>query len=451
MNQTDSAFRVAVLGSGPAGIYTAAALLAGEHKVSVDVIDRLPAPYGLVRYGVAPDHIKIKSVVQTLRKPFTSGGAHFIGNVSVGDDEGVSLERVRKHYHAVVIATGSSVDRDLGIDGEDLQASLGSREFVGWYCGHPDFADTSPPLDHPGVAVVGAGNVALDVVRMLAMPDHELAPTDVPDGVLNTLAGSQVRDIHLLIRREPSMVRFTPSELRQIGELSNVDMIVHSETPIPDAAKLEDRRQRQNVELVAGWASNPPSSAAHRRIHLWFQRRPSRILGRDGRVSALVTERTDVAAGDVGVIRAEQTLDVGLVVRAIGYKARQVPGLPFDHATGTIPNRHGRVIGDRASLAGLYVAGWIKRGPTGVIGTNKADAAETAAAVLEDLPALTSPPQPEREQLLAALHARGLCPTGWAEWLRLDAAEQRLGHARGGAERVKVSRLSEMLAACASL
>jgi ferredoxin--NADP+ reductase len=440
--------RVAVIGAGPSGLYAAAALVASGEPVSVEVLDRLPAPYGLVRYGVAPDHVKMKSVIRVLQQPFDPArvefpAVEFLGGVHVGDG-GIPLDVLREHVHAVVHATGSSVDRSLGVPGEELTGSLGSGAFVSWYCGHPDHTGLQPPLDHPGVAVVGAGNVALDVARVLAKSADEMAATDIPEPVLDALRASAVRDIHVLVRRGPQHVRFTPAELRQIGELAGADVLVHDDGLLAAGVEEpEDRRHRQMLDLLAEWSATAPTGRP-RRIHLRFLRSPVRILGTDGRVSGVVVERNAIVDGRVTGTGEQETLDVGLVVRAIGYDAEPIPGLPFDAATGTVPNEGGRVVRDGVPVPGAYVAGWIKRGPTGVIGTNKADAVETVAALLEDLPGLPAPAHPEPAALRAALTAHGLRPVDWSAWLRLDAEEVRRGGTRG-AERVKVAELAEML------
>jgi ferredoxin--NADP+ reductase len=438
--------RVAVIGAGPSGLYAAAALLASGEPVSVEVLDRLPAPYGLVRYGVAPDHVKMKSVIRVLQKPFDPAHVEFLGGVRVGDG-GIPLDVVREHFYAVVHATGSSVDRHLGVPGEELAGSLGSGAFVSWYCGHPDRVKLQPVLDSPGVAVVGAGNVALDVARVLAKTADEMAETDVPEPVLSSLRDSAVRDVHVLIRRGPQHVRFTPAELRQIGELHNADVIVHDDGVLAAGVEdPEDRRQRQNLDMLREWAARE-STGKPRRIHLRFLRSPVRLLGVDGRVSAVVVERNKIdAEGRVVSTGEEETLDVGLVVRAIGYDGEPIEGLPFDARTGTVPNNGGRVMRDGVPVPGAYVTGWIKRGPTGVIGTNKADAAETVAALLADLPGLPAPAHPEPETFRAALLSYGMRPVDWTGWLRLDAEEVRRGGMRG-AERVKVADLADMLEA----
>jgi ferredoxin--NADP+ reductase len=436
--------RVAVIGAGPSGLYAVASLLASKEPVSIEVLDRLPAPYGLVRYGVAPDHVKMKSVIRVLQRPFDPAAVEFLGGVRIGEG-GVPLEALRQHFHAIIHATGSSVDRDLGVPGEELAGSLGSGAFVSWYCGHPDHTELDPPLDHPGVAVVGAGNVALDVARVLAKTADEMAATDIPDRVLGTLRGSAVRDVHVLIRRGPQHVRFTPAELHQIGDLAGADVIVHDDGLLAAGVEEpEDRRHRQNLQMLTEWAGREPAGKP-RRVHLRFLRSPVRLLGEDGRVTGVVIERNRIDPdGRVVGTGEEETLDVGLVVRAIGYDAEPVPGLPFDARTGTVPNEAGRVISDGVPVPGAYVTGWIKRGPSGVIGTNKSDAAETVAAVLADLPTLPVPARPEPEALRETLAAHGIRPVDWTAWLRLDAEEVRRGGLRG-AERVKVAHLAEML------
>jgi ferredoxin/flavodoxin---NADP+ reductase len=436
-------YRVAVVGAGPSGLYAAAALLGSDLPVSVDVLDRLPAPFGLVRYGVAPDHVKMKSVIRVLQRPFEPAELEFLGGVNVGDG-GLPLSVLREHVHAVIHATGSSVDRALGVPGEDLAGSVGSGAFVSWYSGHPDFTDLDPDLSHPGVAVVGAGNVALDVARVLAKTADEMAATDIPGPVLDVLRSSQVRDIHIIVRRGPHHVRFTPAELNQIGDLAGSDVVVHDDGLL--AAGVEEpseRRMRQCLASLTGW-SGAAKTGKPRCIHLHFLRSPVRILGADGRVTGIEVERNVIEGERVRGTGETETFDVGLVVRAIGYDAEPIPGLPFDAATGTVPNVAGRVVRDGVPVPGAYVTGWIKRGPTGVIGTNKGDGVETANAVLADLPSLPAPAHPEPAALRAALVAHGVQAVDWTAWLRLDAEEVRRGGLRE-AERVKVATTAEML------
>ncbi|WP_226362047.1 FAD-dependent oxidoreductase [Pseudonocardia sp. ICBG1142] len=444
--------RIAVIGSGPSGLYTAEALLAGDPAVHVDVIDRLPAPYGLVRYGVAPDHVKMKSVIRALVRTFDdSDRVRFLGNVHVGPG-GIPGEALREHYHAVVHATGSAVDRDLGVPGEDLAGSVGSGAFVSWYCGHPDAVGPGPLLDHPGAVVVGAGNVAVDVARVLARPAEDLAATDAHDAVLDALRASAVTDVHVLVRRDPLHVKFTPAELRGLGGLDDVDVVVHDDGLLAaGVAEPEERRMRQNIEMLTEWAARS-ETGARRRIHLRFLRSPVRLVDDGtGRVGAVVVERNAVDAdGRVHGTGEVETLEAGLVVRAIGYAGEPIEGLPFDPATGTVPNEAGRVLLGGEPVRGSYVAGWIKRGPTGVIGTNKGDGAQTAESVLADLPDLATPPRPGGDAVVERMRSYGVDPVLWEDWLRLDAAEIALGERRGGTERVKIADRAEMLDAARS-
>lgn len=443
-------YRVAVIGSGPSGLYTAEALLEADPDVHVDVIDRLPAPYGLVRYGVAPDHLKMKSVIRALVSTFDdTARVRFLGNTHVGES-GIPGEALREHYHAVVHATGSAVDRALGIEGADLTGSVGSGAFVSWYCGHPDAAGPGPALDRSGVVVVGAGNVAIDVARVLARPAEDLAATDLHDAVLDRLRDSAVTDVHVLVRRGPQHVKFTPAELRALAKLDDVEVRVHDDGVLAAGVEEpEERRMRQNIETLTAWAADPPGAGGRRRIHLRFLRSPVRLLGDDGgRVTGVEVERNEI--GDGGRVRGTGeagVLDAGLVVRAIGYAGDPIAGLPFDEATGTVPHEAGRVMLGGEPVQGSYVSGWIKRGPTGVIGTNKSDGAETAASVLADLPGLATPPRPGGDAVLDRLREFGVEPVLWDDWQRLDAAEKSLGEQRGGTDRVKIAERAAMLEA----
>ncbi len=439
--------RIAVVGAGPSGLYAVAALLDAPDPVSVDVFDRLPAPYGLVRYGVAPDHPKMKNVIRVLCRPFERDEVRFLGNVRIGVD--LTHEELREHYHAVIYATGMQVDRGLGIPGEDLPGAVGAASFVNWYSGHPDTSAVRHVLDCTDVAVVGAGNVALDVARVLAKSGTEMAATDVPDAVLDELHASRIRDVHVLIRRAPQHVKFTPAELRDVGELDNADLLLHdhgfdSGVQPPEPA---DKRARQVQELLRGYAANT-ATGKPRRIHFRFLRSPVEILG-DDRVRAVVLARNTLDAdGRVEQTEDREMIEAGLVVSAVGYRSPQLPGLPFDPRSGGVPNAGGRAVDEHGEpVPGVYVTGWLKRGPTGVIGTNKSDAGETARAVLEDLPNLPAPAHPDGDAVLKLLAARDVRVTDWAAWLRLDAEEQRLGAARSS-ERIKIAELAAMLDAC---
>ncbi|GAA3162296.1 FAD-dependent oxidoreductase [Planomonospora alba] len=431
----DVSLRVAVVGSGPAGLYTAEALMkqAGG-PVEVDVLERLPTPYGLVRYGVAPDHTSIKSIAGYLRRVLELPGVRFLGGVEFGRD--VGRDDLLACYDAVVYCTGAMVDRRLGIPGEDLPGSVAATDFVNWYCGHPDVPADRFVLDSPGVAVIGVGNVAVDVVRVLAKTAEELRATDVPEEVLARLAASRVEVVHMIGRRGPEHAKFTLKELRELGELANADVCVRPEEAAAAGAEGLPRQVRGNVEVLRGWAARTPAGRP-RRVDVRFWLRPVEIVGRD-RVEALRLERTRLADGRVVGTGEFETLPVGMVLRSVGYRSVPLPGVPFSEATMTVPNEAGRVR-DRE-----YVAGWLKRGPSGVIGTNKSDAAETVRTLLADL---AGRPPARRADLDALLALRGVTPVAYSGWLSIEAAEAALARALGRGERVKLPGLAAMLAA----
>ncbi|MCS7484099.1 FAD-dependent oxidoreductase [Umezawaea endophytica] len=420
--------RVLVVGAGPAGLYAAATLAAAD--VGVDVADRLPTPYGLVRYGVAPDHPKIKSVTRVLARPFSAESVRFLGNVTVGVD--LTVADIRGHYDAVVYATGAARGLRPGVPGDDLPGSAPAADFVAWYGGHPDAVSAEELLDARRIAVIGAGNVALDTARMLLKDARALADTELPDAVLAALSRSRVTDVHLIARRGPARAKFTPVELRELGELG-VDVLVRPDDLEPSADEAGvvagDRAARTNVEILREWAGRPGGDAA-RRLHLWFRTRLVEVCGRD-RVDALLLEP------------GGERLPVDAVLYAIGHRGTPLLGLPFDEVTGTVPHERGRVLG----VPGAYVAGWLKRGATGVIGTNKADAGETVASLLADLPGLPRPAEPDPAAVTALLERRGVRPVTWAGWTRLDAHEAELGRRQGRA-RAKITDLPAMLAIC---
>ncbi|MEU6476978.1 FAD-dependent oxidoreductase [Streptomyces sp. NPDC047017] len=426
--------RVAVVGSGPSGCYTAQGLVERDASVRVDVIDRLPCPYGLVRYGVAPDHEKIKSLQNNLRSVLEHERVRFLGGVRVGGPGGLPAARLRELYHAVVYCVGAATDRRLGIPGEDLTGSWSATEFVSWYSAHPDAVDAGFLRDADSAVVVGVGNVAVDVTRMLARGATELSPTDLPAAALTALSASRVTEIHMVGRRGPSQARFTTKELRELGALPGTEVVVDPEELALDPACADPAAlpaaQRRNVEVLRAWAEAPPKGAA-RRIRLRFFLRPVELLGAaGGRVAAVRFERTapDGRGGVTGTGRYED-VPARLVLRSVGYRGTPLDGLPFDDATGTVPHREGRVLRDGEVASGEYVAGWIKRGPTGVIGTNRPCAKETVASLLADAPALVREPVPG--DVLAALRAEGVEPVLWAGWLAIERAEAELGAALG--------------------
>jgi ferredoxin--NADP+ reductase len=442
-----SGARVAVVGAGPAGLFAVQALLASAPGIGVDVFDRLPTPYGLVRYGVAPDNQKIKSVTRALRAAFDPGQpVRFFGNVRFGAD--IHRADLLRHYDAVVYATGAQGEHRLGIPGEDLPGSYGAKDFVDWYSGHPDAADRDFALHASRVAVVGAGNVALDVARMLAHSPEEIASTDVPDRVLDAFRHSRVTDVYLIARRGLVQAKFTPEELRGFNDLADVDMVVRPEEVQltgEDEARIGANRQlRTNVAMLREWAQRPLQGKA-RRIHLRFLQRPVRILG-ESRVEGVSLERNEpLADGRVRGTGRFETLELGMIFRAVGYQALPLCGVPFDEARSTIPHDQGRVLDENGRPAEReYVTGWAKRGPSGVIGTNKSDSAETVSSLLADLAtrALLDGGDPGR--IPALLDHRGVDYTNWANWLRLDDHEIQLGR-RQGRPRVKIPDPRSML------
>ena len=387
----ETPFRVAIVGSGPAGFYTAEHLLKQEDvEVEVDMYDRLPTPFGLVRAGVAPDHPKIKSVIRVYEKTAAREGFRFFGNVDVGQD--VSLDDLREHYHAVICAYGTSTDRSLGIDGEELPGSHAATEFVAWYNAHPDFADRVFDLSTHRVVVIGNGNVAADVARMLALTREELEETDTADHAIDVLADSGVEEIVVLGRRGPAQAAFTNPEVRELGEMLDADIVIDLEDVALDDHSRDwiesgeaEPTNKRNVELFTDFAGREPEGK-RRRIVLRFLASPVEIKG-EGKVQSIVVGRNELQKGDDGSVRAVDTgereeIETGLVLRSIGYKGEGLEGLPFDEGRGIIPNERGRVTDPETGeqVPGQYVVGWIKRGPSGVIGTNKKDALDTVTA-----------------------------------------------------------------------
>ncbi|MEO7795691.1 MAG: FAD-dependent oxidoreductase [Thermoanaerobaculia bacterium] len=459
----DRSPRIAIVGAGPAGFYTAAALLAqtAVDGPRIDLLDRLPTPYGLVRYGVAPDHPKIKEVVRVFEKVALDARVRFLGNLEVGRD--LSLADLAAHYDQVVFSVGGQSDRRLGVPGEDLPGSHSSTALVAWYSSHPDFRELPVDLSVAAAAVIGAGNVAVDVARILGRNPEDLAATDISDDALARLRASRIRDVHFIVRRGPVQAKWSPAELKELAHLPGVDLVVdRQDLELDPGSELEladDPQAQKSLEILRAAAERGLTGAA-RRIHLHFRRSPVAIEGESegeggagsGRVAGLRLERNRLV-GAAGSLSAKGTgevssLPVGLVVRAVGYRSLPLRDLPFDVQRAVIPNQRGRIFDafDGSPLASLYVAGWIKRGPTGLIGTNKPDGYETAEAMLEDLPSLPRAAGAPIDELLAA---RGLCPVDFADWKRLDRIEVERG-LPAGRPRVKFSRVEEMLAALAA-
>ncbi len=428
--------RVAVVGSGPSGIYAADALTAQtDLPAIVDVIERLPSPFGLVRYGVAPDHVSIRSVRDTLQKVLDRENVRFLGNVEVGKD--ITAAQLHDFYDAVVYCYGASSDRRLGIPGEELPGSVAATDLVAWYTGHPEaHRDEIQAAVGPAhsVVVVGVGNVAVDVVRVLAKRLDELDATEMPQHVLDLLEGSHVTDIHLLGRRGPAQGAFTTKELRELGELALADVLVDPadlELDPASAAKVaSDKVLTRNLDVLRGWAARTPEGKP-RRIHVRFLTRPVEILGAD-RVTGVVVERTKLDAdGQAHGTGETSTIPADLVIRSVGYRGLPLDEMPFDAARAVIPSEDGRVHRDGAVVPGEYVAGWIKRGPTGIIGTNKKDAAATVASLIADVQGLPRAPHRQPADIDAYLLAHGVHVVDVEGWMRLDAAEQALGGERG--------------------
>jgi ferredoxin/flavodoxin---NADP+ reductase len=471
--------QVAVVGSGPAGLYTAEALikqaaaLEPPRAISVDVLDRLPTPYGLVRYGVAPDHKSIKSIAEYLRNVLEHEGVNFVGGVHLGDD--VTRDELLAVYDGVVYATGAMRDRQLGIPGEDLAGSIAATDFVNWYCGHPDVDPAEFTLDAESVAVIGVGNVAVDVARILVRNPDELRETDVSQPVLEALMASKVREVHMIGRRGPAQAKFTTKELRELGELPGVDIVVGTGEADLDAfdatgesARLAetDRHVRGNYTVIKEWAGRTPAGGA-RRLTVRFWLRPEEILGGNA-VEGLTVERTTLNdSGKLVGTGQRETLDVQMVLRSVGYQSVPLAGVPFDERSYTVPNEAGRVLGpDGKPLPGEYVAGWLKRGPTGVIGTNKSDAAETVRSLLADLAGGPGPDdvQLPRAGLLrmpaagtdagtespvhAVLAERNRGHVSYADWLKIETAEKELAARLGRGARVKLASREEINKAC---
>jgi ferredoxin--NADP+ reductase len=445
--QPDRPLRVAVVGSGPAGFYAAEHLLAAGPEVEVDLIERLPTPWGLVRLGVAPDHPELKTASRVFEKTAARDGFRFFGNVEVGHD--LAHDDLVRLYDAVLYTVGAQSDRRLGIPGEELAGSWAATEFVAWYNGHPDYQHLAFDLSSERAVVVGNGNVAIDVARMLARTEDELSPTDVTDPAAAAIVASGIREIVILGRRGPAQASFTPPELKELGELGGADVLVEPAEleldPASEAALEADRaRARRNVEILREFAARAPAGKP-KTLRLRFCVSPVQILG-EGRVEALEAVRNELVAGGDGRIRAVPTGDLevipcGLVLRSVGYRGVALPGLPFRERDGVIPNEQGRVVGDGGEvLRGVYCAGWIKRGPSGVIGTNKKDAAETCEWLLEDAEAGV-------EELLAE---RGVDFVEYAGWEAIDRRERALGEGRGR-PRVKLTGWEELLACAREL
>ena len=437
----DRPLRVAIVGSGPAGFYAAGALLSADPPVEVDMIERLPTPWGLVRLGVAPDHPKLKTVSRAFERIADQHGFRFLGNVEVGRD--ITPEELSSLYDAVIYAVGAQTDRRLGIPGEDLTGSWPATEFVAWYNGHPDFQDIPFDLDVERAVVIGVGNVALDIARMLALTREELAVTDTADAAIEAIASSSLKEIVIVGRRGPAQAAFTTPELQEMGELAGADVFV--DPADLEGAEPKDTNSERNLAVLHELAAKEPQGKARRVVFKFFES-PIAILGED-RVEGIELVRNVLDENERAVATdVTETLACGIVFRSVGYRGVELPGVPFDDRSGTIANDSGRV-GD-----GVYCAGWIKRGPTGVIGTNKKDATETVELLLEDVASGRLQPKPgaTAEAVDALLAERAARVVEYARWTAIDEAERAAGEG-SGRPRVKFCSWDDLLAAAGHL
>ena len=455
-----SPLRVAVIGSGPAGFYIASNFFKQKDlHVELDMYDRLPTPFGLVRAGVAPDHQKDKSVQRAYDKSARRANFRFHGNVEYGTD--ITLDDLKQHYHQIVFTTGAPFDRNLGVQGEELAGSFSATEFVAWYNGHPDFVDREFDLSQENVAIVGIGNVAMDVARILCKTGDELADTDIADHALAALRQSRVKNVCILGRRGPAQAAFTPPEIREMGEFADADVTVFPEEAELDAASQaaldasgdtpDSKNARKNVAIVQAYAVKA-NEGKSRQLTIRFLVSPTALIGEGGRVTAIRLVKNELVAGDDGTIRPrattrEEVIPAGLVFRSVGYKGNPLPDIPYREDWGTIRNEAGRVLtDDGVAVTGVYTAGWIKRGPTGVIGTNKTCAQETVACMVEDLARgdVLEPSRPDIDSVKSLISSRQPQSVSYDEWLKINDEEVRRGEAQGR-PRVKFTRVADML------
>lgn len=461
MSQAPRALRVAVIGAGPAGIYAADILTKSEEvkngdvPVAIDIFDRYPAPFGLIRYGVAPDHPRIKGIVNALHQVLDRGDIRFFGNVEYGTD--ITLAELKEHYDAIIFATGAIKDASLDIPGVELDGSYGASDFVSWYDGHPDYP-REWPLNAKEIAVLGNGNVALDVARVLSKHADDLLVTEIPANVYEGLKASPVTDVHVFGRRGPAQIKFTPLELRELAHSRDVDIVLYDEDFQFDEASEEAMTTNSQVKVMMKtlnkWREEQKETeqTASRRLHLHFLQSPAEIMGEDGKVTGIKMERTALN-GNGGVEGTGEFIDypVQAVYRAIGYFGTELPEVGFDVERGVVTNAEGRVIDDSSvPVPGLYATGWIKRGPVGLIGSTKSDALETITHLLEDRPDLYTATQPEVDSINAHMDAKGIKYTTWEGWQKLDEHEKALGAQSKDAAgepraRVKVVDREEMI------
>jgi len=441
--------RVAVI--GPSGFYAAEELLLGKVKAKVDMFDRLPAPFGLVRYGVAPDHPKIKNVIKVFEKTAVHPDFSFFGNVKVGQD--ISFADLRDFYDAVIFTCGAQTDNKLGIPGEDLAGSYTATEFVAWYNGHPDYRNRTFDLSCEVAVVVGQGNVAMDVSRILCKNPEELKTTDIAQHALEVLAKSKVKEVHLIGRRGPAQAAFTPPELKEFGELPDCDPLVNAAdlNVNPESQEELDNPnnapKKKNFEIMKEY-SGRPASGKSKKFVIHFCKSPKELKG-NGHIEELILEKNKLS-GPAGKQKAEGTgileeIPCGILFRSVGYRGVPIPGVPFEEKRGVFPNLGGRITEGGQVVLGLYAAGWIKRGPSGVIGTNKPDSAETVNNLLADIPSLKPCTKPDSQAVLALLKGKGVKVVSFDDWKKIDAAEIANGQ-KNGKLREKFVKVEEMLA-----
>ena len=451
--------RVAIIGSGPAGFYTVSNFLKKkELVVEFDMYDRLPTPFGLVRAGVAPDHQKDKSVQKAYDKSAQLPNFRFFGNVEYGTD--ITLEDLRKHYHQVMFSTGAPFDRNLGVPGEDLDGCFSATEFVAWYNGHPDFAGRQFDLSQENVVIVGVGNVAMDVARMLCKTHDELSVTDVADHALVALKNSKVKNVYILGRRGPAQAAFTPPEIKELGEFEDADVTVPFEEAKVDAASLalieNDKNALKNINFISEYAERRVEGKS-RLLTIRFLVSPVDLIGEDGKVKAVKVVKNKLVEnqdGSLKPIASEETeiIPAGLVFRSVGYKGKPLPDIPYDENSGTIMNASGRIVeSDGTAVTGFYTAGWIKRGPSGVIGTNKTCAQETVALMLEDLGSgkVNVPEDPSIRGAETLINQKDGAVVTYPEWQNIDRSELQRGEAEGR-PRVKYTDVNEMISVAKS-
>tara|TARA_R110002073_G_scaffold5880_13_gene35823 strand:- start:1841 stop:3232 length:1392 start_codon:yes stop_codon:yes gene_type:complete len=449
--------RVAIIGSGPAGFYTVSNFLKHtDVHVEMDMFDRLPTPFGLVRAGVAPDHQKYKTVTRAYNKSAEQENFRFYGNVEYGSD--INLDDLKQHYHQIIFCTGAPGDRNLNVPGEDLQGSHSATDFVAWYNGHPDYVDYQFNLQAESAAIVGLGNVAIDVARILLKTDNELKSTDMADHALAALRQSKIKTVYVLGRRGPAQAAYTPPEIKEMGELEDADVSVPpAEAAIDPASRAEmdqngDKNVAKNVAAIEDFAART-STGKSKELVIRFLVSPTELVGdKNGHVSGIKILKNEAYAAEDGSVKAratdiEETIPVGLVFRSVGYRGAPLPEIPFNESWGTINNESGRIVDNGTVVTGLYTAGWIKRGPTGVIGTNKTCAQETVNMMVEDLKAgkILSPVSSAIEDAKTLVDSRVENVFSYADWNKLDEIETSRGAAQGR-PRVKFTKVSDMLA-----